>query len=83
MSAGGTKRLSASRLGIDWDEAIGAAALTEPVVVRSKPKPPSELHPESAVAPTRRPTIAAVLNALPITRLLISPLYAGTQWTGD
>jgi hypothetical protein len=82
MSAGGTNRLSASLLGIGWDAGIGAAELTEPVVVLSKPSPPSELHPESAVALARRPTIAAVLNALPVTRLLISPLYAATQWTG-
>jgi hypothetical protein len=82
ISAGGTKRLSAESVrGIDWFDTIGALALTELVVVRSKPNPPRELHPESAVAPTRRPKIAAVLYALPVTRLLISPLYAGTQWT--
>ncbi|OEO28789.1 hypothetical protein VW23_002960 [Devosia insulae DS-56] len=70
-----------SVLGMACAVAIGAAALTEPVAVLSKPRPLSELHPESAVAPANRPTIAAVLNVLPVTRLLISPLYAGTQWT--
>ncbi|WP_423067516.1 hypothetical protein [Devosia sp. CN2-171] len=80
--SGGTKRLSASLPGMGWDAGIDAAALTEPVVVLSKPSPPSELHPESAVALAKKATIAAVLNALPVTRLLISPLYAGTQWTG-
>ncbi len=60
--------------GMGWLKPGEAAALTEPVVVLSKLRLPSELQPESAVAPATSPTIVAVLSALPETRLLISPL---------
>ena len=61
-------------LGMVWDETPTALDETELVAVRSNARPPSELHPESALAPARMPTHATVLSTFPVTRLLISPL---------
>ncbi len=80
MSLGGMKGPAATLVGavrvfgIGWAPVKSDVALTDPVAVLSKPNPLSELHPASAEAPTSMPAIAAILSALPVTRLLISPL---------
>ena len=80
ISLGGMKGPAAtlvgatSVLGIGWVPWKSDEALTDPVAVLSKPKPLSELHPASAEALTNMPAIAAILSALPVRPLLISPL---------
>ena len=74
MKGPAATRVAPRGLGIAWFGLPTPLLETELVAVRSNERPPSELHPESAVAPANKLANATVLRTFPVTRLLISPL---------